>query len=471
MTDLADYSATDLLRGYATREFSPVDVFEAVVARVTSVDPVLNALVLMDPDRGRAAARASEARWLSGNPVGAIDGVPVTVKDQSLTQGWPTRRGSLTVKADGPWNEDAPVVGRLKESGGVLFGKTTTPEFGWKSVTDSPLSGTSRNPWDPNLTCGGSSGGAAIAAAAGMGALHQGSDAGGSVRIPAALCGVYGLKPTFGRVPMYPQGLGSMAQLGHYGPITRTVSDAALMLDVISRPDARDWLAVDHDSRSYVDRLDRGVEGLRIAYSETLGYAHVDAEVASTVAQAVKRFEQLGAVVEEISPPIDDPLACFLTFYEASLACSLVGISEVDLEMCDPGLREIADKGRGVTAAQLFAAWQTRERLARTMSEFHQKFDLLITPQLAVTAFEAGPLYPSHLKSMWDWIAFCFPFNLTHQPAAAMPCGFSDQGLPIALQIVGPKYADSLVLQASRAFEKLQPIVVPNAINLPRSQP
>ncbi|MER9216296.1 amidase [Mesorhizobium sp. M0663] len=464
MTDLASYSATDLIRGFKVREFSPVEVLDAVLERIDRVNPILNAFVLVDPDRARTTARASEHRWARGEPIGLVDGIPASVKDQSLTEGWPTRKGSRTVNAEGPWTEDAPVVARLKEQGAVLVGKTTTPEYGWKAVTDSPLSGISRNPWDPTRTCGGSSGGAAIAAAAGMGALHQGSDGGGSIRIPAAFCGVFGLKPTFGRVPMYPQGYGSMAQLGHYGPITRTVADAALMMTVMARSDSRDWLALQAEKRTYLDGLDEGIAGLKIAYSPTLGYAKVDAEVAEVVAEAALHFEQLGAVVEEATPKIENPLHCFLTFYESGLASSLASLSEAELEMLDPGLREMAERGRRVTAGQLFSAWQERERLARTINEFYEHFDLLITPQVSVTAFETGTLHPPHLSSMWDWIPFAFPFNLTHQPAAAMPCGFASDGLPVSFQIVAPRHADRRVLRASRAYERVRPIVLPDVI-------
>lgn len=379
----------------------------------------------------------------------------------TLTEGWPTLKGSRTTNPAGPWNEDAPLVARLKENGAVLVGKTTTPEFGWKGVTDSPLTGISRNPWNSDLTCGGSSGGAAIAAATGMGALHQAGDGGGSIRIPAALCGVFGLKPTYGRVPLYPQGYGSMGLLAHYGPITRTVADAALMLTVMARPDPRDWLALPSESRSYLEGLEDGVSGLRIANSPTLGGAQAEPDVASIVEEAVKVFEQLGAVVEEAIPPIEDPLPCFLEFYDSG-AASVARLAEAELGMCDPGLREMAERGREVTAEQLYNAWQTRERLARTLNQFHQQYDLLITPQLSVTAFAAGVNQPPRFLSFWEWTPFTYLFNLTHQPAAALPCGFNADGLPVALQIVAPRHEDRRVLRASRAFERVRPIRLPD---------
>ncbi|RWK79020.1 MAG: amidase [Mesorhizobium sp.] len=461
MTNLATYSANDLVQGFQSREFSPVEVLDSVLERVEQLNPTLNAFAMIDPDRARAAARASEDRWAKGAPVGSVDGVPTTIKDMTLTEGWPTLKGSRTTNPAGPWNEDAPLVARLKENGAVLVGKTTTPEFGWKGVTDSPLTGISRNPWNSDLTCGGSSGGAAIAAATGMGALHQAGDGGGSIRIPAALCGVFGLKPTYGRVPLYPQGYGSMGLLAHYGPITRTVADAALMLTVMARPDPRDWLALPSESGSYLEGLEDGVSGLRIAYSPTLGGAQAEPDVASIVEKAVKVFEQLGAVVEEAIPPIEDPLPCFLTFYESG-AASVARLAEAELGMCDPGLREMAERGREVTAEQLYDAWQTRERLARTLNQFHQQYDLLITPQLSVTAFAAGVNQPPRFLSFWEWTPFTYLFNLTHQPAAALPCGFNADGLPVALQIVAPRHEDRRVLRASRAFERVRPIRLPD---------
>src|SRR6185437_2384632 len=234
----------------------------------------LNAFCVVDADRALRAARESEARWMRGTPVGLLDGVPVSIKDLLLTTGWPTLRGSRTVDADQTWNEDAPAVARLREHRAILLGKTTTPEFGWKAVTDSALTGITRNPWSPGKTPGGSSGGAAVAVATGMGALAVGTDGGGSIRIPAGFTGIFGLKPSFGRVPAWPLSL--FGTVSHVGPMTRSVEDAALVLDVISKPDVRDWFALPYDERDYRDGLDDGVDGLRIAFAPTLGGAKVD---------------------------------------------------------------------------------------------------------------------------------------------------------------------------------------------------
>jgi aspartyl-tRNA(Asn)/glutamyl-tRNA(Gln) amidotransferase subunit A len=271
MSDHATLPAADLLRLYRSKQLSPVEVVEAALARIERFDGDVNAFCLVDGEGALQAARESEARWQAGKPAGLLDGVPATIKDLVLTKGWPTRRGSKTIDPAGPWEEDAPVVARLREAGAVLLGKTTTPEFGWKGVTDNPLTGITRNPWNTGRTPGGSSGGAAVAAALGMGALHIGTDGGGSIRIPAGFTGIFGHKPSFGRVPAYPPS--PFATVAHVGPMTRTVEDAALMLTVLSKPDARDWFALPYEARDYRIGLHEGIEGLRIAYSPALGYA------------------------------------------------------------------------------------------------------------------------------------------------------------------------------------------------------
>src|SRR3954471_5826838 len=304
--DLCALTATELLDGYRKHKLSPVEVTKAVLERIERLNPVVNAFNLVS-DHALEDAKASEARWLAGQPKGLLDGVPVSIKDIILTKGWPTLRGSKTVDPKGPWNDDAPATARLREHGAVLLGKTTTPEFGWKGVTDSPLTGVTRNPWDPAKTPGGSSGGTAAAVAAGMGALSVGTDGAGSVPNPGAFCGNFGLKPSFGRVPAYP--LSPMGSVAHLGPHAMSVADAALMMNVLKRPDARDWTSLPYDDGDYRQGLDAGVKGLRIAFSPTLGYAkNVHPEVAGAVAAAVRALEGLGAHVDAVDPGIADPL-------------------------------------------------------------------------------------------------------------------------------------------------------------------
>ena len=277
--DIAYASAVSLLDLYRKRALSPVEVTRLLLDRLDRLQPKINAFCIVDHDGAMAAARASEQRWLRGEAVGQLDGIPVTIKDLMLMRGFPTLRGSRLVDPNQDWSEDAPATARLREAGAVILGKTTTPEFGWKALGDSPLTGITRNPWDLSRTPGGSSAGAAAACAAGIGPLHLGSDGAGSIRIPCAFTGIFGLKPSFGRVPAYP--LSAMGLLAHLGPMARTVADAALMLSVLSAPDHRDPYALPPEDRNYLDGLDGGVRGWRIAYSPTLGYAKVDPEIAA----------------------------------------------------------------------------------------------------------------------------------------------------------------------------------------------
>jgi aspartyl-tRNA(Asn)/glutamyl-tRNA(Gln) amidotransferase subunit A len=459
-SDPCALAATELLNLYRSKELSPVEVTRAVLERIDRLNPLLNAFCLVDADAAMALARESEARWMKGAPLGALDGVPVSIKDVFLTRGWPTLRGSKTIDRKGPWLEDAPAVARLREAGAVLVGKTTTPEFAWKGVTDSPLTGITRNPWDPGKTPGGSSGGAAAAVASGMGPLALGTDGGGSIRIPCAFTGLFGIKPTFGRVPAWPPS--PMGTLAHVGPIAKSVADAALMLGVLAQPDARDWFALPDEKRDYREGLEDGVRGLRIAYSADLGYAKVDREVAALVKNAVRAFEELGAKVEECDPGFEDPQEIFTRHWFPGAAAFVRSVPVAKRRLMDKGLLEIARKGERVSTAEYFDAMQKRAALGTLMSRFQEKYDLLVTPTLPITAFEAGRDAPKGMKRWTNWTPFSFPFNLTQQPAASIPCGLTKAGLPAGLHIVGPKYADALVLRAARAFESAHPLAMPD---------
>ena len=461
--DIFMMTATELVALYKSKNLSPVEATQAVLDRIDAVNETYNAFCVVDADRALADARESEARWQRGEPRGLIDGVPATIKDLMLSKGWPTLRGSKTVDADQAWDEDAPIVARMREHGAVFLGKTTTPEFGWKGVTDSPVSGSTGNPWNPALCSGGSSGGAAVAAALGMGTLNIGSDGGGSIRMPGAFCGIFGIKSTFGIVPAYPQS--AMSTLSHHGPMTRTVSDAALMLSVISEPDPRDWFAGPPLGIDYRDGLEGGVRGLRIAYSRDLGWAWCDPDVAALVDQAVSVFADLGAEVEEIETVFDDPTETMVTHWSVGLAVLVDGMNEAQRAVMDPPLLELAEQGRAVDVVALRHIEMAREALGRRMSLFHTEYDLLMTPQLPLTAFPTGNEVPPGrgMTRWWEWSPFTYPFNLTQQPAATVPCGLTPDGLPAALQIVGAKYADPLVLRAARAYEAAHPFQMPTA--------
>lgn len=462
-TTLFTLSAEDLEAAYRAKQLSPVEVATASLERIDECNEAVNAFVLVDKDEAILSARASEERWMRGEPLSPIDGVPTTLKDTMLAKGWPTLRGSVTTDPDNDWDTDAPPVARLREAGAVFLGKTTTPEFGWKGVTDSRLSGVTRNPWNTSRTPGGSSGGAVAAAALGMGVLHTGTDAGGSVRIPASFTGVFSIKPTYGRVPAWPAS--PFGTLSHTGPITRTVRDAASMLNIMAQPDIRDWTALPPDNVNHLADIEGGVAGLKIAFSLTLGHVEfVDPEIAALVTAAAKAFEELGAVVEEVDPDLADAQAVFQTHWFASAAAAGNTVPMEKHYLLDRGLGEIIERGRRVAASDYIDAASRRAAIGERMQAFFQDYDLLLTPGQPLPAFAAGKEFPDGFGfNRWhQWTPFTYPFNLTQQPAASVPCGFTSEGLPAGLQIVGPLYEDAAVLKAARAYETAHPFQMPD---------
>lgn len=453
--ELAFKSAQNLSKSFSKGELSPIDVVENLFSRIEKLEPILNAFCVLDQDAAMTAARASEKRWAAGEPLSAIDGIPVSVKDIILTKGWPTLRGSLTIDPDQQWDVDGPAVARLREAGAVIFGKTTTPEFASKPVTNSALTGITRNPWNPALTPGGSSGGAAAAVASGLAPLALATDAGGSIRIPASLCGVFGHKPSGGRVPMFPPT--PYASLAGFGPITRTVGDAAMMLSVISRPDPRDFGSLPYDPVAYEDLIEKGdLSTLRIAYSPTLGYANVDAEVEGTVRAAVDRLADSGARIDVLDKVMDSPIDMLERLKRGFADYAFRHLGPEGLAKVDPQIAAEIEAARGAGLAEHFDAEIERAELHRHMAEFHENYDILLSPAISAQAFPAELDAPEG-GGRYDWIPFTSPFNLTRQPAASIPCGFSSSGMPIGMQIVGPQFADTRVLQAARLFEKILP--------------
>ncbi|MGW0332145.1 amidase [Streptomyces sp. NPDC003011] len=453
MTELNELTALRLVDGYRRGDFSPVEATRAALDRAEAIQPAVNAFVRLFAEEALARARASEDRWRRGEPAGLVDGVPVTVKDILLLRGAPTLKGSTTISERGPWDEDAPSVARLREHGAVFLGKTTTPEFGWKGVTDSPLSGVTRNPHDPTRTAGGSSGGAAAAVALGAGPLALGTDGGGSVRIPAAFCGIFALKPTYGRVPLHPAS--AFGTLAHVGPMARDAADAALLLDVIGVPDSRDWSALAPAAGPFSAGLSGGVRGLRIAYSPSLGgQVAVRPAVASAVRRAVERLADLGAYVTEADPDITDPVDAFHTLWFSGAARVTQPLGPRQRESLDPGLREICELGARYSALDYLAAVDVRMELGRRMGRFHDSYDLLVTPTLPITAFEAGAEVPkgSGHRRWTGWTPFTYPFNMTQQPAASVPVGTDGDGLPVGLQLVAARHRDDLVLRAAHTL-------------------
>ncbi len=473
--DLADYTATELLALFKSGAASPVQAHAAVMKRIEALNPILKAFCHIAGEESAQSAIKSEAAWSehrkNGAAVGALEGVPTSIKDIILTRGMPTLRGSHTVDANQAWEVDAPVTARLKEAGAVILGKTSTPEFGCKGETNSPRTGVTRNPWNTAKTPGGSSGGTAAAVACGMGPLSIGTDGAGSVRIPAAFCGNFGMKPSFGRVPAYP--LSPFGSVAHLGPHTMSVQDAALLMNVITLPDARDWTSLPYDARDgadYTQDLESGIEGLRVAFSPTLGFAKsVHPEVAAAVAQAAIDLEALGAIVVPADPGFDDPLDITTGLWFLGAWTVWNTLSPAQQAITDPDFKAEAELGSKLSALDVQKLNTRRGTLGSHMRQWMKSrsnplgYDLLITPAVSIPAFDANPAghTPMTPEAMLGWTPFSYPFNLTQQPACSIPCGLTKDGLPIGLQIVGPMFGDALVLRAARAYEKLRPISRP----------
>ncbi len=452
----ADVAA--LLTAYRRRAISPVEMLTDAYQRLDAIAADLNPVSHQDRGAAFEQARASEARWLRGEPQGPIDGVITSIKSNVMKNGWPMQRGSK-VGTQAAMTFDSPAVASLERAGAVILCQTTMPEFGWKGVGDSPLHGIVRNPHNRTRTPGGSSAGAAVLAALGIGHLHLGTDGLGSIRIPASFSGVFGIKPSFGRVPAYPAS--PFGVVAHLGPMARTVGEAALMLGVLSRPDARDMLAWNTAAPDFRIGLDAGVAGLRIGWSSRLGHVSgLDPEVEAICLAAVRHLESLGAHVEEVAPGFSgaDARAAADVIWQSGAALVLNGLPEARIGEIDPGFVTAGLAGRHHSAVALVEAMQTRAAIADVMRRYHEQFDLLLTPSMPVTAIEAGRDTPADgaFGSDWlNWSPYTYPFNLTGQPAASVPVGKTAAGLPVGLQIVGALGADSLVLRASRTLESV----------------
>jgi len=457
--ELSLLGVDQLSTAYADGSLSPVDVAEASLRTVAERDGALGAFVLVDEERALTQARASEARWRAAAAYGPLDGVTASVKDLSLVAGWPTRKGSLTTDSL-PATASSPVVDRLLEAGATIVGKTTTPELGWKGLCDSPLSGDTRNPWDVSRTPGGSSGGAAVAAITGMATLNVGSDGGGSIRMPSAFSGSFGLKATHARVPLWPPGGSGL--LSHVGPITRSVRDCAHMMSVITKPDAREIYPTMVDGRDWLSSIEGGIEGMRIAYSPRYGSAAVDPQVAAAVASTVGVLVDLGAHVEEADPGHPDCRDAFLVLWDAALGRLLDGLTEEQRAVCDPGLVATWERGRELTAFDFLEADAVRAAATLAFNDLLTRYDLLVSPAVPLLAFPLGSdvADPTTQQHWVDWTPFTYPINMTRHPAASLPVGLSREGLPMAMQIVGRHFDERRVLRAARAVEKAQPFPV-----------
>jgi Asp-tRNA(Asn)/Glu-tRNA(Gln) amidotransferase A subunit family amidase len=458
-TELAFTPAIELREHIRARKLSPVELTRTVMQRAEQLAPQLHAFLTLDAERALSAARDAEAAVMRGADLGPLHGLPVSVKDLEPTAGLRTTYGSKFFEHHVP-QLDGAVAGRLRGAGAILFGKTNTPQFGHKDMSDNLLAEATRNPWRLDRTAGGSSGGAAAAVAAGIGPLAHGSDGAGSIRIPAALCGVFGFKPSFGRVPYWPN-QDFWAARSHNGPLARTVRDAALMLQCIAGPDPRDPVSLDGPSEDFVSQCDGGVKGLRVAWSSDFGYAAVDRDVRQVAAHAAQHFTELGCAVEEVTPPWANPAGWAALLWDYNTFIRNVTRADEHPDWIEPSMREQIEHGRAASGAEIGQALLERTVLYEQMRQFMERFDLLLTPQMpcAAWAFDRAPsqIDGQPTPTMFDRLPFTFPFNLTGWPAASVPCGFTSEGLPVALQIVAPWRKDALCLRAAAAFEAARP--------------
>lgn len=451
--------AVELAAAIRRKKVSPVEVADAVLARIERLNPKLNAYCTVTADLARREAKAAErALMRKGTRLGSLHGVPFSIKDLIITKGVRTTWG-CKLYADHVPEEDAPAVERLKAAGGILAGKTNTPAFGWIGATHNLVFGITRNPWNPERTPGGSSGGAGAAVAAGMAPLAVGTDGGGSIRIPSSFSGIFGLKPSFGRVPVYP--FSAAWSLSHAGPMTRTVADAALMLGVLAGPDERDPHSLPGQPIDYLKALRGSLKGLRVAWSPDLGYATVDPEVQAVCEKAAKRFKEFGCRLETASPGWPNPQEAWDAIFCVGLGTRLAPYLPERRQDIDAGLVRIIEDTLKWPATRFVQAWFDRLTFSDHARKFFAKCDLLLTPTVACAPFKAGLDNPAEIAgrpiSAYGWIPFTYPFNLTGQPAASVPCGFTRDGLPVGLQIVGRRFDDTTVLRAAACFERAQP--------------
>ena len=459
-TDPALMTAEQLLGLYARRALSPVEALKAVTERVARYNPWVNAFATMNP-RSLREAGESEARWAAGRPMGRLDGVPCTVKDLLNLAGFPTRRGSRTTDTT-PAAEDAPAVLGLKAAGAVILGKTTTTEFGWKSPGDCPLHGVTRNPWNPNRTPGGSSSGAGAAGAACFGPLHIGTDAGGSIRIPAAFCGLVGVKPSYGRIPQWPHG--AFSAVACAGPMTRSVGDAALMMSAMARHDLRDPVSLPDDPRDWRQGLEAGVAGLRVAVVRRLGFEPpLDEEGEAALQVAAKLLAEQGAIVEDADPQLPDTRAIFGRVWGVAMARVFANTAEEKRGLLDAGIEEVARRMGTMPASEFLAADMLRVECGHVMARFHQRYDLILTAVTPTAAFDADAPTIKPAEALWrDWAPWTFAFNLTRQPAIAVPIGLDEHGMPRGVQVAAALYRDDLAFRAAAALERAASLPLAN---------
>ena len=453
MSDLADFTAVDLVEAYRLRKLSPVEVVDAVIARIDASEPKLNALWAYDPDEARKAAKASEARWGKGEPLGAIDGVPVTIKENIATKGTAVPLGCAAVPLV-PALTDAPPAARTREAGGVILAKTTMPDYGMLSSGLSSFHKLARNPWDLSTNPGGSSAGAGAAAAAGYGPLHIGTDIGGSVRLPAGWCGVVGLKPSAGRIPINPPFIGRVA-----GPMTRTVADTALYMSVLSKPDARDTMSLPYADIPWLD-LKRDVRGLKIGLWLDAGFGQaVSAETEQAVSQAAKLFADAGVIIEPVEPFLTREMIDGLDrFWRARGWEDVSRLSPEQQAQILPYIFNWIETAKDFSGRDVYTGFAQIDAMRNAIHAALTGFDFILSPTAPTASYPAEWASPiNDPQKPFEHIAFTVAVNMGGQPAISVNCGYTASGLPIGLQIIGQQFDDIGVLRLARAFETLRP--------------
>lgn len=450
------YKLADMIKA---RKLSPVELMEVTLNRIKEINPRINAYLTVAEEEAMQQARKAEKDLSAGKKLGPLHGIPVSIKDLQLTKGLRTTMGSLVYKDFVPEIEGT-FIKRLKAAGAIIVGKTNAPEFGISFSTVNKLGEPCRNPWHPERTSGGSSGGAAASVAAGISPIAQGGDGAGSTRVPACFCGLYGLKGTYGRVPKEPTTWGGFSHISHIDAMTRSVRDTALMMNIMSGPDGIDFTALRTAPPDFLKALDVKLGKLKIAWSPDLGYSNikVDPEVSSSVRAAVRVFEDMGHVVEEAAPATGEPFELWeVLFSRFHFPLGFVLDKHPD-EIMDY-TRRAMESARALSGLEVARAWMDLERVRAVMLDFFDKYNLLLAPTAAVPAYPIGRYANNIGRRILEWedCPFTCVFNLTGNPAASVPCGFSSDGLPIGLQIVGRGEDEATVLRASAAFEEARP--------------
>lgn len=453
MADLWCLSAVELSQRFAERSLSPVEATRAILARIDAWEPHLHATYALAPTAAMQQARDSEARWLRGQPLGRLDGVPAMIKENIATQGVPVPLGTAATELK-PAERDAPPAARLRESGAVILGKTTMPDYGMLSSGLSSFHPLTRNPWDLRKGPGGSSSGAGAGAAAGYGPLHLGTDIGGSVRLPAGWCGIFTLKPSLGRIPIHPPYAGRVA-----GPMTRTVEDSALLMHALSRPDARDTMSLPYQQIDWTE-LDRDLKDVRIGLMLDAGWGlPVDPEIRAAVESAARRFEQAGCIVEPMQPFMTREMADGMDrFWRMRSWLDISALPEARRAKVLPFIVEWARGGEHLSGEQVFRGYSQMAAMREAAVAACAPFDFVLSPTSPIPAFAAELASPTgDPQRPFEHIAFTLPYNMSEQPAASINCGYTSAGLPIGLQIAGKRFDDLGVLQMSQAWERLRP--------------